>query len=270
MGPTTSSGDDAAALDIDELIAATYPELVRMARSMSWGAPTTLLGSKGVHAVVERILRVRQERLRAGERPKEFRSTEHFVGYSIVVLRHLWSNHRESKERRAAREEAWGAPVPLAGAGHARTAVEVLEVHRLLDRLLHDRRVPRRRQIADAVQLCHLAGFTLDEAARVLRVRSKDTVRQRLVEFRDWAEQALAPERAALRADLEALLRDGTMRERVRVYESVRRCVLDMESADEAAAALQVAADDVRGDLALFQAWQESRRRAPPARGGTT
>jgi DNA-directed RNA polymerase specialized sigma24 family protein len=234
----------------DQFISEAYAELRDRARHMSRGAPPSLVGTSGLHAVLEQVLRTR----------KEFQSREHFVGYCLIALRRTWSSGWRSRHRRDVREAAATLGfVAMSGGDPAVPAPdECAAAAELLRQLRADTFVPDRKQIARVVERCVLAAFSQEEAAQDLRI-GKTTVQRRLEQFRAWAQLSIAPERETIARHIAGLLQDETIARAGRIAESARRHYLCGEPRVAVAAALRSDQAAVDRDLRFFRAWAAAR-----------
>lgn len=233
-----------------EFIAEAYAELRERARRMSGGAPPSLMGTSGLHAVLEQVLRARTE----------FRSREHFVGYCLVALRQAFHSGWRARNRRSVREAAAVLAFVATTGGEAGVPGpdECVAAAELLRQLRTDTFVPDRKQIVRVVERCVLAGFSQDEAAQDLRI-GKTTVQRRLEQFRAWARAAIAPERELVAGHIDALLRDEGVTRGARIAEAARRHYLRGEPRVQVAAALRSTPAAVERDLRFFRAWAAAR-----------
>jgi DNA-directed RNA polymerase specialized sigma24 family protein len=234
----------------DQFISEAYAELRDRARHMSRGAPPSLVGTSGLHAVLEQVIRTR----------KEFQSREHFVGYCLIALRRTWISGWRSRNRRDVREAAATLGfVAMSGGDSAVPAPdECAAAAELLRQLRADTFLPDRKQIARVVERCVLAAFSQDEAAQDLCI-GKTTVQRRLEQFRAWAQLTIAPERETIERHIEALVHDETVARSGRIAETARRHYLRGEPRVVVAAALRTPPAAVDRDLRFFRAWAAAR-----------
>lgn len=246
----TSGTNEQGGTSVERLVAEAYDDLRERVRAMSRGAPPTLAGTAGLNTALMRIL----------SRRTTFRDRRHFTAYCLVLIRRLWISRWRATLRRTRREAASVLPVMtvLAGEPVSPAGDEAVHVLELLDRLLADRYVSRRRRIARAVE-CHLvAGFTQAETAE-LTGESKAMVQQRIAFFLAWARLALAPDVPRLERALEAAARDPRLSRGQAIAEMARRFYLGGQSRGAIAAALELSEARVERDLRLFAAWAAAR-----------
>jgi RNA polymerase sigma factor (TIGR02999 family) len=171
-------GDESA---LDELVAALYPELHRMAaRQLRGERPShTLRATALVHEAYLRLI---------GDRQRGFADRVHFLAVSSRVMRQVLVDHARA---RAARKRDGEATILLrteaeAGEKAAVDPMELLDLDNALDALAQ-----QDRSLAQLIEMRYFGGMTAEETAEALD-QSVHVVRHDLRLAQAWLRRRLS------------------------------------------------------------------------------